>query len=121
MSIKIEWVVIAVLTLALVYVLSTQREHMDTPPAEAVTTCPSGYAYDAVAKTCNPVNEGQGAGPIAGPESGTSSSPAPVVVDGPITNTGPMVTPTATMPPVTPSPEGPVTPATTSSSTPARS
>jgi hypothetical protein len=122
MRVKIEYLVIAALVLVIVYLYTTRREHMDSPPstATAMTSCPSGYAYDAVSKSCAPVNQGQGAGPLPS-GSGTSTSPAPAVTAGPVTNTAPMTTPTATMPPVAPPPPSSVTPATTTSSTPARS
>jgi hypothetical protein len=120
MRVKIEYLVIAALVLVIVYLYTTRREHMDSPPSTAMTSCPSGYAYDAVSKSCAPVNQGQGAGPLPS-GSGTSTSPAPAVTAGPVTNTAPMTTPTATMPPVAPPPPSSVTPATTTSSTPARS
>jgi len=124
MRVKIEYLVIAALVLVIVYLYTTRREHMGEPtataPSTAMTSCPSGYAYDAVSKSCAPVNQGQGAGPLPS-GSGTSTSPAPAVTEGPVTNTAPMTTPVPTMPPVAPPPPSSVTPATTTSSTPARS
>jgi hypothetical protein len=120
MGFKLEWVVIGVLVL---YILYCQREHLTnpaTPPKPPQTTsCPSGYAYDAVAKTCNPTNQDQGAGPVPS-GSGTTASPAPAISSGPVTNTAPMTTPIPTMPPVHPPSTSPVEPATTTSSIPAR-
>lgn len=121
MRVKIEYLVIAALVLVIVYLYTTRREHLDGgSPSTDITSCPGGYAFDAVSKTCAPVNQGQGAGPLPS-GSGTSTSPAPAVTTGPVTNTAPMTTPTPTMPPVPPSPPSTVTPATTTSSTPARS
>jgi hypothetical protein len=127
MRVKIEYLVIAALVVVIVYLYTTRREHMGEVtkdssgnPTTVTTSCPAGYAYDAVSKSCAPVNQGQGAGPLPS-GSGTSTSPAPAVTEGPVTNTAPMTTPVATMPPVSTPPPSSVTPATTTSSTPARS
>lgn len=119
---KLEWIVIAALVL---YILHCQREHLTVAPK----SCPSGYAYDAIAKTCNPVNEGQGTGAVPPPAmqpptpdavESTHASAAPAISHGPVTSTAPMTTPVPTMPPVKPPPPSSVMPATSVSSTPAR-
>jgi hypothetical protein len=127
LGIKLEWIVIAALLLYIVY---CQREHLTVGPEGSADTkhCPSGYAYDAIAKTCNPVNEGQGAGAVSPggntvpPDAieSTHASAAPAISTGPVTSTAPMTTPIPTMPPVKPPPPSSVMPATTTSSIPAR-
>jgi hypothetical protein len=63
----------------------------DTSSNSVLCSCPSGYAWDVVNKTCNPVQSNQSA-PIAPVPVATSSDVAPVGIDprqaAPATGTG---------------------------------
>ena len=97
---------------------STSWEGFTTPTTtvEPTMTCPSGYALDAVTKTCMVSSSAAGSIPPAptGSAMGASVNTPP---PNSALSTAPMTTPTPTMPPVTPPMTmGGVQPATSTSS-----